>query len=570
MSNKSKFLHTVATSFSICSAAFALMHGVAAAADDNVATDSGGLDEIIVTAEKRDIGLQNAPLSVSVMTAETLRAANITDITGLNGTVPSLLVARSGGGELMLVIRGIGSETPENTNTQPGVSYHIDGAYIFNSIAAKAAFIDVGQVEVLRGPQGTLFGQGSTGGTINVVSVEPSLTDLTGYLNAGFGNYKYREAKAAVNVPIGETFAIRGAFDFLKHDGYANATKVPGYDLYPLDDADEFGGRIAAKWQPKDNFSITLNTIQFRSDTNGPAQKNILDPDPDPRRLTQDYTGRAYVRTQLYTGVIKYEADFATFKSITSYQKLHSEQQWDADGLDSVLFWNLSYSPLTYSGYTHDHVALWQSDTESWTQELNVSSNGSGPFSWVVGGVYLHSKNSQYINEFRSADGNILRPALPQDTPAVSPLVSNLTYAELSSITRKAWAVFAQGTYNFTEQLSLTAGIRYNDDQASGDSDSMSGGNSGHTSGNFLQPEVREPFSGNAVTGKVALDYRITPANLVYASYTRGFKPGGINTSSGAYEYLGWQDAIKPTYKQETVDSFKSAARTASPTTRPS
>ena len=557
MSRKSQYLQSVATSISLCAAAFALLHSSIAAAEDETAASGSGLDEIIVTAEKRDIGLQTAPLSVSVMTAETLRAANITDITGLNGTVPSLLVARSGGGELMLVIRGIGSETPENTNTQPGVSYHIDGAYIFNSIAAKAAFVDVAQVEVLRGPQGTLFGQGSTGGTINVVSIEPSTEAVTGRLNAGLGNYKYREASAAINVPLGDTFAIRGAIDYTKHDGYAHATKVPGYDLYPLDDADEVGARIGAKWQPTEKFSIVLNTIQFRSDTNGPAQKNILDPDPDPRRLTQDYTGRAYVRTQLYTGVMKYEADFATFKSITSYQKLHSEQQWDGDGLDEDLFFALTYNPISWTGNGYDHVALWQSDTESWTQELNISSNSSGPFTWVAGGVYLHSKNSQYINEFRSNDGQILRPALPSDTPAVSPLITPITYAELSSVTRKSWAIFAQGTYAFTDQLSLTAGLRYNHDKATGYSDSMSGGSSNWTSGPFLQPEAREPFSGDAVTGKVALDYQITPANMVYASYTRGFKPGGINTSSGAYQSFGWEDAIKPTYKNETVDSFE-------------
>ncbi|WP_025292439.1 TonB-dependent receptor [Sphingomonas sanxanigenens] len=525
------------------------------------AAEPGELAEIVVTAERRDVNLQQAPLSVTAITADTLKAANITDITGLNGTVPGLVVARSGGGERIISIRGIGSETPENTNTQPGVSYHVDGAYIFNSIAASAAFIDVAQVEVLRGPQGTLFGQGSTGGTINVVSVAPSPDELTGKANIGAGNHGWFEGDAAVNVPIGETFAVRGAIQYMKHDGYAYATGVPGFDKYELDDADELGWRVGAIWQPTSDFSITLNTIQYDSDTNGPAQKNILDPEPDPRILTQDYTGRSEVKTELYTATLKWNLPFAVFKAITSYQKLHSEQAWDGDGLTADLFYDLTYSPISFTGNRYDHVALWQTDTESWTQEVNFSSSGNGPFQWVAGAVYLQSTNDQYIVEYRANDSNILRPPLPIDTPFDSPEVSTLTFAELSQIKREQWAAFGQATYDFTDQLKLTAGIRYNHDHAKGLYSSASGGSSSATSGNYLQPAPTSPRSADEWTGKLALDYQFTPQNMVYASYTRGFKPGGINSSASAgdsaYYIFGWTDAIQPTYEAETVDSFE-------------
>ncbi|MGC3973212.1 MAG: TonB-dependent receptor [Nitrospira sp.] len=197
----------------------ALAVGSAAAAEETPETsaavaDTGAseqLDTVTVTAERREISLQQAPLSVSAVTSDTLKASNISDITGLNGTVPGLVVARSGGGERILSIRGIGSETPENTNTQPGVSCHIDGVYIFNSIAASAAFIDVQQVEVLRGPQGTLFGQGSTGGTINVVSKQPELDDFGGQVKVGAGNYGLSKSSASINLPAGDTFAVRVA-----------------------------------------------------------------------------------------------------------------------------------------------------------------------------------------------------------------------------------------------------------------------------------------------------------------------------------------------------------------------
>ncbi|MCJ2185945.1 TonB-dependent receptor [Novosphingobium beihaiensis] len=556
MISKSHFVHALACSASL----LAFTAGTARAADADAtaataaASDSGsGITDIVVTAERRDVSLQDAPLSVSAVTSELLKSANITDITGLNGSVPGLVVARSGGGERIISIRGIGSETPENTNTQPGVSYHIDGVYIFNSIAASAAFIDVKQVEVLRGPQGTLFGQGSTGGTINVVTNEPSADALSGNVSAGIGNYNYKEGNAALNVPLSDTLAVRGAIQFTKHDGYAHATKVPGVAKYGLDDEDNTGWRLGAKWSPTSNFSITLNTIQYDSDTHGPAQKNLLDPEPDPRVLTQDYPGRSKVKTQFYSGTMRYETPFAVIKSITGYQKLHSEQAWDADGLDTSAFFAQTYSPVSFTGYSYDHVPLWQSGTESWSQEINLTSNGNGPFSWVAGGVYLHSKNSQYINEYNGSDDDFLRPALPVSTPYDDPDTIPLSYAELSSITRELYAFYAQGTYELTSQLKLTAGARYNHDKASGTFDSVAGGTASQSSGAYLQPAGTGSLSNHAWTGKVALEYQFTPENMLYASWTRGFKPGGINNSAAA----GNAYSILPAYKQETVDSFE-------------
>lgn len=516
-------------------------------------------DEIVITASKVDVSLQRANLSVSALSAEALSMSNVTDITGLNGAVPGLVVAKSGGAERIITIRGIGSETPENTNTQPGVSYHVDGVYIFNSIAANAAFIDVGQVEVLRGPQGTTFGQGSTGGTINVVSRQPVLGEFGANGEVGIGNYNLLKMVAGVNVPLGDTLALRVAGQHHKHDGYAKATDVVGFGEYELDDANETGWKASLLWEPTDSISVTLSTIQYRSDVNGPAQKNVFDPEPDPRLLTQDYPGRSVVNTELYYGVVAFDAGFATVKSITSYQKLHSEQSWDADGLTADLFEDLTYNPLLFGGTRYDHVALWESDTESWTQEFNVSSTHEGPFQWIAGAVYLQSTNDQYILEYRGSDDNLVPPVLPTDTPFDDPLVSNLTYAELSSIKREAWAVYLQGTYDLSSQFSVTAGVRYNSDKYSG----MAASNSDtedYTSGPFLQPEPTEGLSTKEWTGKVALDFRITPENLLYASYTRGFKPGGINSSAAggnSSAALGFETGIQPTYRPETVNSFE-------------
>ncbi|WP_033923068.1 TonB-dependent receptor [Sphingomonas sp. 37zxx] len=521
--------------------------------------------DIIVTASKRDTTLQDATLSVTAISADTLKEANITEITGLNGIVPGLVVARSGGGERLISIRGIGSETPANANTQPGVSYHVDGVYIFNSVAANAAFIDIGQIEILRGPQGTTFGQGSTGGTINVVTNQPSTADFSGALSAGVGNYGLTKGDASINIPLGQ-FAVRGAVQYLKRDGYAVATGVPGTTEYDLDDQNEIGWKLAGLWQPTANFSILLNTIQYESDTNGPAQKNILDPDPDPRRLTQDYPARSIIDTELYYGVARLETDFAVIKSITSFQKLYSRQAWDADGLTADLFQrNLlgGYRPPSATtperlGARYDHVPLWQQNTESWTQEINLASNQDGPFSWIAGGVYLWSKNSQYIVEYRSTGGDPYAPPLPVDTPFNSPLVPAITYAELSEITRNAYAGYVEASYSLTDALNLTAGIRYNHDEYTGVSDTIGGGPT-LTSGAYLQPTQSPGLTTGKWTGKAAIDYKWTPDNMVYFSFTRGFKPGGLNASASnaAPQLLGFANGIRPTYAPESVDSFE-------------
>ncbi|KPL66867.1 TonB-dependent receptor [Erythrobacter sp. SG61-1L] len=529
---------------------------------EEAAVESGEYEnEIVITATKLNTSLQDASLSATAVTADTLKQNNITDVTGLNGSVPSLVVAKSGGGERMVTIRGIGSETPENLNSQPGVSYHIDGVYIFNSIAANAAFVDVGQVEVLRGPQGTTFGQGSTGGTINVVSREPLLGKFGMNGEVGLGNYNLMNAELGMDVPVGETLAFRVYGNRRKHDGYAYATDVEGYDKYELDDEDSTSWKAMMRWEPTDNLKVTLATIQYDSDTHGPAQKNVLDPSEDPRIVTQDYPGRSVVNTDLYYGTIALDLDFATLKSITSYQKLHSEQSWDGDGLNADLFSDVTYwvgaNPWETGYFNYDHVALWESNNESWTQEVNLASNGEGAFNWIVGGVYLWSKNDQYIVEYRGADDVLVRDPLPSSASWDDPNVQYLTYASLQSATRKAWAAYFQGTYDVTDKFSVTAGIRYNHDEYSGTSDSISGGETPYTSGPYIQPSVSPGLSTNEWTGKFALEYKWTPENMVYASYTRGFKPGGLNGNSTSYVNFGWETGIKPTYQPEIVDSFE-------------
>ncbi len=512
------------------------------------------LSTVTVTAERRAVDQQKAPLSVSTISAEQLDQANINDVTGLNGVVPGLVVAKSGGAERVMSIRGIGSETPENTNTQPGVSLHVDGVYIFNSIAANAAFIDPAQIEVLRGPQGTMFGQGSTGGTVNVVSKQPELEYLTGQVKVGVGNYGLTKSNASINLPVGETFAVRVAGQEYRHDGYAKLTDVYGKYGYEADQADDMGGKIMALWKPSDDFDATFSAITYKGDTNAPAQKNALDPIQDPRVISSDYPGKSLIEFDLYAMTLKWNLDWATFKSISAYQKLHSNQSWDGDALTADLFWAETYSPLSYDGYNYDHIAKWQSDVKSYSQEFNLASNDDGRFQWITGAVFLKSTNKQYIVEYRDSDMVLVRPALAAGTAWDAAEVASVTYGDLEEYTRKSWAAYFQGTYALTDKLSLTAGARYNTDKYEGKADSLSGGVSNWTSGAYLQPQTLSGYKSHETTGKVSLDYQFTPGSMGYVSYTRGYKPGGLNGSSTAN---GNAAVIGPHFLPETVNSFE-------------
>ncbi|MDE1145907.1 MAG: TonB-dependent receptor [Azospirillaceae bacterium] len=482
------------------------------------------LEPIIVTAEKRQVDLQHAPISVTAVSADTLEKGNVTGPLGLNGYVPGLQINPSGGSEVMVSIRGVGSQTPENFFTQPGVSFHIDNVYIPNNIALNLGFLDVDHVEVLRGPQGTVFGQSSTGGAINVISKQPQLGKLSGDATATFGNYSYAMGKADLNVPIGDTAAIRAVVQKTSHDGYATATGIPGG--YDLDDANNVNYKLAGLWQPTDNLSITLTGQHFEDDHHGSALKSIDDPNPDPREVTQDFPAKFKLSMDVDTLNINYSLPFGNLKSISSYQYMDAKQSFDSDRSTEALF----------GGY--DTVAAWNTKSRAIMEEVTLSSNPGTDLDWIAGVFYMHSHSSQYVVEYKGTDTSDPTPVLPTSTSA-SAIPANLSYENLSSVDRDSVAPFLQGTYHLTDRWRLTGGVRYNVDLYNGWGSDYYGAPS---------PRTTQVY---ALTGKAETDFDLTSDNMIYASWSRGYKPGGINTGTNSAE------VVSNTYSKETVDSFE-------------
>src|SRR5581483_9394307 len=203
----------IATSCLVAAGALAPMaaHAADATAAANpapppaAAPENATVQPIIINAERREVNLQRASLSVSVVAAHQLDQSFVTDVKGLNGTIPSLEVTKASGFENMVTIRGVGSETPENSlTTVPGVSEFIDGVYIANTISLDQTLFDIDNIQVLRGPQGALYGQSSIGGAIIINTNQPRLHTFDGAADFSVGTYSLLRERAEANVPDGD------------------------------------------------------------------------------------------------------------------------------------------------------------------------------------------------------------------------------------------------------------------------------------------------------------------------------------------------------------------------------
>lgn len=483
----------------------------------------GSLELVTVTAERRSVNLQQEVLSVTSVPADALDKSNITDLSGLNGYVPGLLAEKSSGSELMISIRGIGSETPQNLYTQPGVSVFIDGIYIPTALGVYQGFFDMDRVEVLRGPQGTIFGQSSTGGAISIVTKQPELDNYSGQLEASYGNYDLSRERLGVNIPVSDTVAVRAAFQHYQHDGFGEDIDYPGYGL---DDANDTQGKLSVLWKPTDNFSATLTARIFHEAHHGAEQKNILDPNPDPREVEQDLPSSLEMDYQIYSAALVWDLPFMTVKSTTGYQDMGNNQSIDDDRLDSNIL-----------GY-YDAQPLWKSHSNAWTQEFDFLSRPGGALDWIAGLFFIHSETSQYIVELR---GQGTQPAHFDIPPVTGPGSPDISYEENSAITRESWAPFFQATYHIADRLRLIGGLRYNHDAYTG------------AASFYYSPLAKVPsYSSGTLTGKGAVEFDLAPDNMIYASWTRGYKPGGINNA-----YDGTAVLVKQNFETETVQSWE-------------
>ncbi|MDX2221794.1 MAG: TonB-dependent receptor [Rhodospirillaceae bacterium] len=498
------------------------------------------VEEIIVTAQKRAESIQEVPISIVALSGDQLARTNQTDILALAGRTPTLQYSQAGG-EAQIYIRGVGSNLLA-VGSDPSVAIHLDGVYLGRPNMGLNQFLDVERVEVLRGPQGTLYGRNATGGTINIVSRMPT-DELNGYVSAGAGSNNKIEAKGAVGGPLSDTLSFRVAGRYENDDGYTKDLDPAGAN--EIDDVDLMAGRAALKLEPSDVFRATAimdwsdfengNTSIRPNDALGAAAAQGA----VPTRFHETRNNTPSFMTWKTGGPtldIEYDLnDEIQLKSITSYKTFDMDFYFNTEGTEAA---------VTRTTETFD--------TEQWSQELRLASTGAGPFEWIVGGYYLNEDKAGSLGLIREN----LRNAV---TGAALPLGVFIIPAENET---DAYAAFAQASYRVTDDLKVTAGIRYSDEKKN----DVNAQYNIFAGGAVTQAQVLQGLFGfpnlstftaasrrtgrikdNATTPKIGIDWTPTEDVLLYASYTRGFKSGGFN------DY----QPTNPSFDPEFIDAFE-------------
>jgi len=531
-------------------AAVALSASAARAAEP---TDNA-VSEVVVTAQFREENVQRVPIPITAVGGEDLSKQGVVGFKELGTRVPSLRFgAGVTGGENVITMRGLGSQ-----NTTPGgdspVAYNIDGVYVQRTTSIDPEFYDIARVEVLRGPQGTLYGRNSVGGSINVITNKPTGTFGAG-ADAMLGNYDARTFRGFVNLPLvteGDMqIAARLTAVSARHDPYTeNVSSKPtatnnldrlDYQMIRAQLAIDFtpqarlllaahrswsegvAATAAAWWQTPARYMTPPLGIPVGSACDFSTAARF-----DPRRVCHDYPDVGSNDTQLYSGTLEYEMPFANFTAVTAYGKSHVDQISDGDGSDL---------PMAVG-------SAWRLDAKQFSQEVRFASNGEGALTWVLGGIYFHGKNFQ---DFAYSDlgYNDFGPTVPFD---------RFNFLSSGTSRTKALAAFGQFDYDFGKTnaelpLTLTVGLRYTRDKKSGFNSLdyqlpiACGGSCGVTAGPFSE-------TWNRVTGKIGLSYQVNDKTMVFASVARGYLAGGNITGLGNI------------YDPETLTSFDAGLKT--------
>jgi iron complex outermembrane recepter protein len=492
------------------SAILGFLAPVAASAQATNGSGVAALDEVIVTAQRREENLQRAAIAVSAVAGDALTNQSISQATDLTRLVPSLQVAPASA-FTQIYLRGVGT-FGANAFAEQGVAFNLDGVYLSRPAAPAGLFYDLERLEVLKGPQGTLYGRNATGGAVNVITVKPKLGEYSGSIIGEVGNYEAVKLTGAANLPLGESVALRVAAQSAQHEGYFS-------DGYDDEDTQAIRGQLRAQLGEGFDINIMADFAKVGGKGSGGTIMPLLFGDGDERlgpsdpRVIAAYLSRPPTRPvpqiiardngyqdNTFSGLsatINADLGFATLTVVPAYRK----------------------TDLDFLGYASSFLIDVTEKSEQTSLEARLGNQGER-LTWVVG-AYWFDESVSANQLFDQA--------------------SNATLI-LSELDTRSYAVFGQATWSLTDQFRVTGGIRYTSDNKKQDTYAESRPFVG-----FVPPGPpafipiiaviptisRSDVDFSQTTWKVGVEYDLAEDSLLYASVATGFKSGILYAAQG-------------------------------------
>jgi iron complex outermembrane receptor protein len=632
--------------------------------------EGGGIQDIVVTAQRTTERLQDVPIAVSAFTAEALERQQIVNSSALQQTLPNVSFTKTNFTSSSFTIRGVG-DLCTGTSCDRATAIHVNDMPLVSTRLFETEFYDLERIEVLRGPQGTLFGRNATSGVINFITAKPDLSGVHASGELEYGNFDSKKAKGMFNLPIGSTLGVRVAGLYLNRDGYTknlyDDSRIDGRDLYSL--------RGTVSWEPSSDTRLDLIAYYFHEDDDrSRIQKQLCHRDPtgilgclpdrlayettngnstlgsiissneffniatgsatiaslglgsvygtdvfanavtpaDNRTVAVDFNPTYFAEEQQYQA--KFFQDFGQLSlnvtggyaensvdSRTDYTNAVESSLDNNPGLSTLAFLaslpgaafptygnNNPFTPLAqtlipngpaggvcqsdltpndggvYSGASvgcyHQSLDFDRSRAKArqWSVEAHVDSHFDGMFNFLLGGIYLDqkiTKNDYFVASFGLDYGaGVLGAA--SGGPNVE--LSTPFYHNDEHLYRlKSYGIFGETYVDFTDRLKLTLGLRYNHDQkllqarTTTLDAALPYGATDIDDGVGAPDYELDDARFQRLTGRAVLDFKITPDNLLYASYSRGYKSGGINPPVPAIFN------VPTVFKPEQVDAFE-------------
>lgn len=492
------------------------------------AADAAQVQEIVVTAQRREQNLQDVPVAVTAFGAQQLADQSVQNLTDLSAKSPNVVLAPVGAYPYAsaFFIRGLGFADVEST-FEPSVGVEMNGVYLARNSGALQDFFDIASVEILRGPQGTLYGRNTIGGVVSVRTKLPG-DEFGAEFQATAGDHGRAEARAAVDIPVNDMFAMRFSGLYKSYDGYSyNAFRDE-----EVGDNEVASGRATFVFTPTDDFDATLIADFDRERGSGGAFRNAALPgnvyynfspdtgtptplfpagDSDP---TDPYT--VYSNTPIFANVdtwglaltMNWDVGFGTLTSVTGYREFDDQVQSDYDASPVNFF-------FAYRDQTHNQFS----------QELRIAGEAGDRFNYVLGVFYL---DQSY--DITNTQGGLI--------------YGGATTPQIASQTNSAWAVFGQADYELTDQLTLTFGGRYSYEEKE------------FTNQPLFFP-VSQTYSADwdNFSPKISVNYEFTQMIMGYLTWSNGFRSGGYNGRAASFTSAG-------PYNAETVESYEAGLKT--------